>query len=563
MENEPIAAPGGDPPVWKIWANPIVRRYARSRLRARGLGIWLLITLLGSGFIFFVSRQIGIFRGDIELVDAERLPLIPLLFFQGFILFLMATGQVASGMTAERDEGVGDYQRLAPMTPLAKVLGYLFGLPIREYVMFLTTMPFTLWGLCRGEVPLGVGLQIYGVFLISAVLYHVTGLLAGTVVKNRRWAFLISSGLVFVLYTIVPQAAKFGLACFEYLTIYPVVQEALPSLVPRDIGATIESARNSFPMARFFDIDLPQAAFAAVSQGVFIFIFFVMLSRHWSRAESHLLGKAGAVGVFTWIQLVLIGNALPLIAPGTLFPFQGFNLGQDTDWEPHPLEAIIVTGAFGMVTLALLWTMITLITPTVDGQVRGWRRARKLGSKSLSPFSDPATSFPWVAIMVMLGTGGWFCFSKSILESHWFSGREMPLTALPAFALVLASGGFGFQAGLERQGRRAVGLAVILVGILPVMIGIVLAATSNHLAIPAIWLAGISPVMGPIYAAGTTLPIGEMANDFARAVPRAFWFWQTVAGLIALNLILKLRRSRVAMAKETARQLEEPRSPRS
>ena len=71
------------------------------------------------------------------------------------------------------------------------------------------------------------------VVFTSALLYHFTGLLTGTVVRNRRWAFLVSIGLVFCLYTVIPQMAKFGLVFFKYLTITPVFEESLPGLLPR------------------------------------------------------------------------------------------------------------------------------------------------------------------------------------------------------------------------------------------------------------------------------------------------------------------------------------------
>ena len=118
----------------------------------------------------------------------ERTPIFPLLILQGIILFLFGTGQVAGGMTAESDEGSVDYQRLAPMSPLAKTLGYLFGLPVREYVMFLATLPLTALSLWKGHVPAAAWLPVYGVFLLSVLLYHLTGLVSGTVVKNKRWA---------------------------------------------------------------------------------------------------------------------------------------------------------------------------------------------------------------------------------------------------------------------------------------------------------------------------------------------------------------------------------------
>ena len=48
-------------------------------------------------------------------------------------------------MTAEEDEGVMDYQRLVPMSPISKVIGYLLGLPVREWILFLVTLPFSFW----------------------------------------------------------------------------------------------------------------------------------------------------------------------------------------------------------------------------------------------------------------------------------------------------------------------------------------------------------------------------------------------------------------------------------
>jgi hypothetical protein len=238
MNSESLpAAPRRHAP-WGIWGNPIFRRYCQSRLRLRGLGIGLLIVVLLAGFITALVVSIGV-RNDSSPVDAARTGIIPLLVLQGLILFVVGTAQVAGGMVAERDEGVIDYQRLIPMSPLAKVLGYIFGLPVREYVLFGATLPFTAYLLWRGQVDWHVWLPLYSVVLTSTLLYHFTGLLTGTVVKNRRWAFLVSIGLVFALYTVIPQMARFGLVFFKYLTITPVFEESLPGILPQTASAAV------------------------------------------------------------------------------------------------------------------------------------------------------------------------------------------------------------------------------------------------------------------------------------------------------------------------------------
>ena len=410
-----------DHPAWRLWDNPIFRRYCRSRLRLRGLAVALLITLMIAGFIVALTQSIGI-SAKMSDVDSARPAVIALLFFQCLILFVLGTAQVAGGMTAERDEGVIDYQRLIPMSPLAKTLGYLIGLPVREHVMFLATLPFTAWCLWRGQVDWRVWLPLYAIVFSSTALYHFTGLLTGAVVRNRRWAFLVSIGLVFSLYTVIPQMANFGLVFFKYLTVTPVFKESLPGLLPLDAAALVEAGQKLVPTVKFFGLDFSEVVFTVFSQGGLVLTFIIMLCRKWRSAAAHLLGKTWAAGFFVWIQILLLGNALPLIDPGDLFPSRGFNrmVRLMPGWQPRPEEALLMSAIYGLVTLGLLFILTSIITPSRDGQMRGWRRARKLDMKSLPVTSDAATSTGHTIFMALAGAAGWFWFSRELVGSRWF-----------------------------------------------------------------------------------------------------------------------------------------------
>ena len=539
------------PAAWRVWENPIFARYCQSRLRLRGLGIALLITVLIAGFIVALVTSIGV-RTRMDPADAARTGLIPLLVLQGIILFIFGTAQVAGGMVAERDEGVIDYQRLIPMKPLSKVLGYLFGLPVREYVMCATTLPFTGWLLWRGHVAWETWVPLYVVVFTSTLLYHFTGLLTGTVVRNRRWAFLTSIGLVFALYTAVPEMAKFGLVFFKYLTIRPVFEESLPGLLPASASAVFKVVQRLAPTVKFFNLNFSEAIFTGFSQGGLILTFVIMLCRKWRRSESHLLGKIWATGFFIWIQILLLGNALPLIEHGSLFPSRGFARMVQVmpNWTPQPTEAVLMSGIYGVVTLLLIFVLGGIITPTAENQLRGWRRARKQGAAALPRLADAATGFWWVLVMALAGAGGWYVFTGALVESHWFPGQEVPLRTLAFFVAVMIAGGVGFQTLMEAWGGRAVGLAAILCGAVPLMGGAVLGAINDRLIPLALWLGGMSPVTMPFYAAGTLLSISELPQQAARAVPRAFHFWLLVSVLICLWFASRLWEKRREMARK-------------
>ncbi|WP_035615136.1 hypothetical protein [Haloferula sp. BvORR071] len=541
--------------AWSLWSNPIFLRYCRSRLRPRGLGVWLLIVVLIASFITLMANS-GAARmvadGYPERVEMiMRGSFMGLGFVQLFILFVLGTAQVAGGMTAERDEGVIDYQRLVPMSPLAKVVGYLFGLPVREYVLFLATVPFSLWLVSRGNIATDTWVPVYVAAGSSTLLYHLTGLVTGTVAKNRRWAFLASIGLVFLLYTAIPQLAKFGLVFFRYLSVEPVIVEKMPGLLPRDLGAIAEVGQRLAPTVKFFGLDFSELVFTLFSQGGLALTFIVMLCRKWRNSDSHLLGKLWATGFFIWIQVLFLGNALPLIEPGKIFPTRAFSrmIRLGPEWQPHGEEAVALSGIYGVVTLMLLFLFATMVTPSLDNQIRGWRRARKQGDTGLPVRSDPATGFWWVLVMAMAGAGGWYYFTHELIESKWYE-QPIPLSIFGYFAAVMLVAGLGYQVLLEARGGKALGLTVIFVGVVPVMAGAIIGALPGHLAPAAAWLVGISPASFPIYATASLLPVAELPVEIARAVPRAFNFWLLVSGIISLWLIVRLRAARKAMAAE-------------
>lgn len=559
------SAPHFQPPVrhaaWAFWSNPIFRRYCQSRLRVRNAGVFLLLTVLVAGFIVAMAHSIAV-RRDMSAADAARTALIPMLVLQGFILFVIGTAQAAGGMVAERDEGVIDYQRLIPMSPMAKVVGYLFGLPVREYAMALATVPFTAWLIWRGSVPWQTWLPLYLVVFTSTLLYHFTGLVTGTVARNRRWAFLASIGLVFCLYTIIPQMANFGLVFFHYLTISPVFEERLPDLLPSSAAAGVKVLQRLAPTVKFFNLDFSEAVFTVFSQGGLILTFIVMLCRKWHRHESHLLGKLWATGFFVWIQILLLGNALPVIETGTLFPSRAFTnmVRLQPNWAPEPMEAVAMSGLYGAVTLILLYVLGGIVTPTADSQRRGWRRARKQGATALPPLSDAATAFWWVGLMALAGAVGWFLFTRALVESRWFPGHTVPLPVLGYFAAVMLTAGIGFQALLEAKGARVFGLASIFVGAVPIMAGAVLGAISERMVPIATWFIGLSPASLPVYAAGSLLSLADLPREAARALPRAFHFWLFVGALVSGWLVARLWSARRAIARDTLTGTEANRS---
>ena len=134
--------------------NPLVIKGIRERLRIKQLIAWGLFALIITSFAYLTayleaSDSQWVYDDELEEwipgepspINGARAAFPVLLIAQGFILLFLGTGRVASGTAEEREIGLLDYQRMTPMNPFAKIVGYLFGLPAREHFMFLLTLP--------------------------------------------------------------------------------------------------------------------------------------------------------------------------------------------------------------------------------------------------------------------------------------------------------------------------------------------------------------------------------------------------------------------------------------
>jgi hypothetical protein len=133
----------------------------------------------------------------------------------------LGTGRVASITAEERESGLLDYQRMTPMNPLSKIVGYIFGIPAREYYMFLFTLPFLAHAILVGKLPWGNIIQLYSVFFCSVILYHLTAHAVGLVVPKPRAASWVSRIVVLGLYVVLPGLGQAGISFLSFLTILP------------------------------------------------------------------------------------------------------------------------------------------------------------------------------------------------------------------------------------------------------------------------------------------------------------------------------------------------------
>ncbi len=475
------------PPLWQVWRNPIVWRYARSRLRLKRSGFWIALTLILTAWTVLQTVYGGIRAGS-SLEEAARLALIPLFVIQGLILMLLGTGSVATGIVDEKLAGVLDYQRMAPASPGHKIVGYLFGLPIREYVMFAVTLPFLCFVVWRGNVSLISLFTVYGVFFSATLLYHFTGMAAGMVTERWRWSARMAQLFVVLLYLLLPQFSHFGFVFFEYLTVRPVLAEHIRPLLGAQSGMAMDEMQ--ILQARkvpFFHYTLSGTIFSLIIQGSMMVLFVCMLHRKWVQAGRHPLSKVQAIVAFAVFQLLVFGNLWPMLTTGISEQARAMLR------MPVPDEALATAIPLVFVFLAgglSAWLML-IVVPDWDTLRRGELRRSNLQLPGVPWHWDESSCMGFVAGLALVSALLLVGVEKLLQASGmgvW--ARLDGLDGLP-----IAIGGallvFGWTLIVFERGKLM--MSLLFVWLTPVLIASVLSVARSDWQETALWVSALSP----------------------------------------------------------------------
>ena len=529
-------------PWWKLWANPLIQRYVRSRLRLRSALGWILTIFILSSFMFFMIYLTSVNRELASARDAARGVLLPLFILQGIILMLMGTGSVASGLVQDKVARTIDYQRLTPMSPLAKIVGYLFGLPIREYLLFAITLPYTIFGLIVGKIPFDVWAPVYLIFFTSVILYHMTGMAAGMIARRWRFTARLTQGLVILLYVILPQFSHLGLYGFQYLTVRPVLAaELFPMIPPQFLGGR-DPSWQGLESVPFFVWEFSSFGFSFVLQSLLIVTMGTMSYRKWRDQNQHALSKGFGIGMFTLIAVMILGNLWPILTRDTQvsLPILGALSSEHVDEGIGVVLPLIMSYAL---LLAGVW-ILQMVTPNHHEVLRGWRRVVKFGEPRLGWWRNESPSGlvlgALIAVSVIaVGT------ELLLLSRHHFlpAGQVgfMDLICLP-LALVIAL--LSYYAALISLENRRIFIVLLLGWGLPALVAIFIgAAFSSYDA--AVYVSSLSPLFLIAYG-GLFLQTTEINNvevgEFQDTSGQAFWIGLVIQAVFVAALLFRWSR---------------------
>jgi hypothetical protein len=497
--------------TWKRQlVNPILVKCARSRLRWQHLVCWGIIAFTITAFVSAITYFPMVEHDIADTKTAARSILMPVIILQSIVLMLSGTGAVASGMARERMNELVDYHRMTPMSPRRKLVGFLFGLPAREYFLFALTLPYVAFAVIVGEFPLQTLGHFYVVFFSSVMVYHLVGLVAGMVVPKPYFALLLSQGLVLVLYLILPQLSRFGITFFEFLTIRPT----LLGLVAQEIQASGPGAQaiaaerfpglDGFRYVPVFDTIIHPTLYTFIVQTFLISTLVIVLLRKWRNEQAHLYSKSQALFAFGGLSAFVLASVWAMLSRDDMIPREVLGLmADDTAYplsSPFQILLLVSLAMFGVAAIGFSG----VVTASKLTYERGIRRAYKLGRNRLSFDSDAASglgvTFGMIGIMIVCAVsmvwvtvrrGGAFDAPPPLLD--W-----IPLAVTVAGAILFAQG------LRERFGMLFVTVGLFVTWCIPFFVGVLLMAGWDKIVLgmyismpcPAMaWFVGMQEIM--------------------------------------------------------------------
>ena len=452
--------------------NPLIIKSARERLRARNAISWGIVVIVVTGFVYSICYKFAEVQAELREEQAAKFALVAILVMQGIILMLMGTGSVAIGIAQERMNGMLDYQRMTPMSPTSKILGYLFGLPIREYFLFSLTIPFVIYAAIKSGIKFSNLLHLYAVGFVSVWLYHMTGLVAG-IVSPKPWrAGVATQGMVLLMYFVMPALSNLGFTFFLYLTPRPVFARLAYEELELDELRGVIDPTDLQTSVQFFNLDVNPSLFTLLLQGFLIVSLFTIVYRKWREETHHPFSKSYAIVVFLMTQIMLLGSLWPWLTDSSRFEnvTQRVRRMRVLDLKRVDPGGVVIGEllyVFFFVSLAMALLMIGLITPTRHTYAKGIRRAKKLDLPRVPRLSDSATALPFGVTFIALTCVTYVILVSLAIHAEQFFRVTPDLISLALPPILFSAIVLTMQAICQRFGLRGMLMSMFILWVVP------------------------------------------------------------------------------------------------
>lgn len=468
------------PQWWQLWRNPIFHRYRRSRLRVSSLITGAL--LYGGTSLLFYLMALGVTVTQTELPFEETAvyPFGLLVLLQIFILNFVGTGEVAAGMARESVDEVLTYQRLTPLSPATKIIGYLVGLPVRQFYHFILTVPVTVIIITTGQIPAEIWLPIYAVLFTSTLMFYLLAMSVGFIM-GKRFSALISQGLVALLYFALPQLSNFGFVIFEYLTIRPALFAAANKMLPK-----VKMFEHD-QYALFYHWEVSHTIYCIVLQCLIAWIFYSLMLRRWRRESSHLLSKVQSVAIVSILHIITLGGVWANTSNGSIFDVQiqtrnpEMALIQQTISENVELIAASVLALYGIIGFSFAILLQYIYTPDKFRYIAGLRERKNQDKTPYAVLSDSASGIPTSLLITLITTVAWLIYSNHLSQSpriaEFIAGESwLPIDTMLIAVSVTTLLSHGLS--LEYLGKKLNGTIACFTWVTPLAVALLLSAWS-------------------------------------------------------------------------------------
>lgn len=552
------------PPLWRIWENPVLRRYMAARLRWKSLIPALLVTQILAGFLWLVTyfatlRLTGETHrfdrsmkaladagmGNIDFTQKQMLAAvsawIAVLVIQGLLWMVKGTFAVAVGVARESGEGMIDAHRLTPLPVAHKVLGQLLGLPIRETVLVLSLLPWVWASFAIGHLPISMFFRVYLLLASSAILHHGIGLVAGMVIPHKILAGTLSQALVILLHYILPMLNTVGIGPIAHLSVEPAIiseiARGVPAYHPGEMIARVA----------FFSGHVSVAGYQWAVTMVFLVFLIAILVRRWIDEDSQLLGKLGTALMAAWLLLLAVAELTPRLQSGGVVALvEDFYNG--AQFANQPVWMTLVWCAMtGSVLLLVLLVLVTGITPTLKLRIRTLRQLGRDGQRTIPFGADGRFALPWVLAIGGFGACAWITLvdaafaSVPELAGHRASAHPFVFVASILAPLVC------WHSLLAWRGLKTAAILGLLLGLGPLMAAIISPLAMGRFPEWVQWLGGMSGLALP---AAATFQHGSALLHLPKGVALApvFPVSLTIHVLVALWCIIRGHQHHRALA---------------